>query len=194
MLLSSCPLGVLISKYGMKLIDVEKNNINHSSYRLYIGKKNRSTPISDEAQIRIDSMRLEEFNEAYETDKPYKSFCENIERNKKEMIDFLTEQKKKGKKVFVYGASTKGNVLLQYYGITNELIPYAVERNEKKWGLTTLGSNIPIISEEEARGMNPDYFLVLPYHFMDEMLEREKEFTDKGGKFIVPVPSLKIVP
>lgn len=188
------PLEWLFAQHGLKLVDVKKNDINYSSYRLYIGKKNRQTPIAPDAQQRINETRLQEFNEAYDTDKPYKEFCERIEHNKTEILNFLREQKNLGKKVFVYGASTKGNVLLQYYGIDNSLVPYAAERNEKKWGLKTLGSNIPIISEEEARQMKPDYFLVLPYHFIDEMLEREKEFFANGGKFIVPVPNLRILP
>ncbi len=188
------PLEWLFSQHGLKLIDIEKNDINHSSYRLYIGKKNRKTPISDAAQARINQIRVEEFNAAYETDAPYKAFAERIEKNKTEMVNFLKEQKAAGKKVFVYGASTKGNVLLQYYGITNDLVPYAAERNEKKWGLKTLGSDIDIISEQEARDMNPDFFLVLPYHFMTEMLKRETDFIEKGGRFIVPVPELKILP
>jgi hypothetical protein len=85
-------------------------------------------------------------------------------------------------------------VLLQYCDLNEKVIPYAAERNPRKWGTATLGSNIPIISEEEARSMKPDYFLVLPYHFLDEMLAREKEFIDRGGKFIIPVPTVKVVP
>lgn len=188
------PLEWLFDKHGLKLVDIEKNDINHSSYRLYIGKKNRKTPITDAAQDRINRIRLEEFNEAYDTDAPYNAFAERIEKNKEEMVAFLKKQKELGKKVFVYGASTKGNVLLQYYGITNELVPYAAERNEKKWGLKTLGSGIEIISEEDARKMKPDYFLVLPYHFIDEMVKRENEFFEHGGKFLVPVPTLRILP
>lgn len=188
------PLEWLFEQNGLKLVDIEKNDINHSSYRLYIGKRNRRTPITDEAQDRINRIRLEEFNEGYDTDAPYKAFSERIESNKAEMMTFLKKQKADGKKVFVYGASTKGNVLLQYYGISNDLVPFAAERNEKKWGLRTLGSNIEIISEEEARKMKPDFFLVLPYHFIDEMVKRENEFFDLGGKFIVPVPELRILP
>jgi SAM-dependent methyltransferase len=188
------PMKYLFDMHGLKIIDVEMNDINGSSYRFYIGKNSRKTPISEDAQKRIAALQTKEFNEAYDTDAPYERFTKQIEKNKEELIGFLTKAKSDGKKVFVYGASTKGNVLLQYFGITADLVPFALERNEKKWGLKTLGSDIPIISEEEGRAMNPDYLLVLPYHFMNEMLKRETEFTDRGGKFIVPVPTIHLLP
>jgi NDP-4-keto-2,6-dideoxyhexose 3-C-methyltransferase len=110
------------------------------------------------------------------------------------LLFFINQERAKGKKVFVYGASTKGNVLLQYCELNEDIIPYAAERNPRKWGTKTLGSGIPIVSEEDARAMDPDYFLVLPYHFLDEMLVRENDFISRGGKFIVPVPRVKLVP
>ncbi len=107
------------------------------------------------------------------------------------LLKFL---KKEAKLVIGYGASTKGNVILQYCDIGTELLPCLADRNPRKHGARTLGTNIPIISEEEARSMKPDYFLVLPYHFLSEMAEREKEFIAGGGRFIVPVPTVQLVP
>ena len=98
-----------------------------------------------------------------------------------------------GKKVFGYGASTKGNVLLQYCGITKQDIPFIAEVNEDKFGRYTPGSMIPIIPEEEARSMHPDFFFVLPWHFRDNILAREQEFMSNGGKFIFPLPYIDIV-
>ena len=98
-----------------------------------------------------------------------------------------------GKKVFGYGASTKGNVLLQFCGLTEKEISYIVEVNPDKFGKYTPGSLIPIISEEEAKEMNPDYFLVLPWHFKNNILSREKEYIKKGGKFIFPLPEIEII-
>jgi hypothetical protein len=190
---SLSPMEYIFQKCGMKLVDVEMNDINGSSYRFYIRKSIGKDPTSD-AINRISKLRLEEFNLALDTDAPYKKFKENLERNKADLLFFINQEKLKGKKIFIYGASTKGNVLLQYCGITEEMIPYAAERNPRKWGGKTLGSNIEIISEEDARKKMPDYFLVLPYHFLDEMLIREKEFIDRGGKFIVPVPTIRLVP
>lgn len=187
------PLEYLLSKCGMKLVDVEMNQVNGSSYRFYI-RKNAGPEPTSEAFKRIARIRFDEFNMALDTETPYREFKENIERNKNDLLFFINQEKAKGKKVFVYGASTKGNVLLQYCELNEELVPFAAERNPRKWGARTLGSDIPIVSEEDARAMNPDYFLVLPYHFLDEMLRRENEFISRGGKFIVPVPYVKLVP
>ncbi|MEI7430548.1 MAG: class I SAM-dependent methyltransferase [Betaproteobacteria bacterium] len=187
------PIEILLRKCGMKLVDLEMNFVNGSSYRLYIRKLSGQDP-SVEASKRIARARFEEFNLALDTDVPYKKFKENIERNKNDLLFFIKQERAKNKTIFVYGASTKGNVLLQYCDLNEEIIPYAAERNPRKWGTKTLGSNIPIISEEEARALKPDYFLVLPYHFLDEMLVRESEFIERGGKFIVPVPTVKLAP
>ena len=100
----------------------------------------------------------------------------------------------KGKKIHIYGASTKGNVLLQLFGIGKDLIDAAAERNEWKYGHRTPGTNIPIISEQESRESNPDYYLVLPWHFKEEFIKREKEFISKGGKLIFPLPQMEIYP
>lgn len=190
---SLAPMEYIFKRCGLKLVDVEINNINGSSYRFYI-RKNTGPDASEDGIRRIAKLHFEEFNMALDTDEPYKTFKKNIERNKSELLFFINQELSKGKKIFVYGASTKGNVLLQYCGIDEKIIPYAAERNPRKWGTKTLGSNISIISEEDARTMMPDYFLVLPYHFLDEMLVREKDFIDRGGKFIVPVPTVRLMP
>jgi hypothetical protein len=190
---SLAPMEYIFKRCGMKLDDVEMNNVNGSSYRFYI-RKAAGPDATVEAVRRIAKVRFDEFNMALDTDEPYKKFKENIERNKSDLLFFINQERVKGKKIFVYGASTKGNVLLQYCGLNEEIIPYAAERNPRKWGTKTLGSNIPIISEEDARAMKPDYFLVLPYHFLDEMMVREKDFIERGGKFIVPVPTVKLMP
>ena len=93
----------------------------------------------------------------------------------------------------VYGASTRGNTLLQYYELNSELILAAAERNPEKWGKKTVGSQIPIISEKQARSEKPDYFLILPWYFVEEFVKRENEFLQNGGKFVIPLPEFKIV-
>ena len=120
-------------------------------------------------------------------------FKERIDANKEKCVNFLKQEKEKGKVIHVYGASTKGNVILQYFGITTELVDYAAERSPDKFGRYTVGTWIPIISEEESRKMNPDYYLVLPWAFFDEMYERESEWRSQGGIFLVPFPDFRIV-
>ena len=102
--------------------------------------------------------------------------------------------KASGKTVHIYGASTKGNVLLQLFGIDRKLIDAASERNEWKFGHRTPGTNIPIISEENSRAQKPDYYLVLPWHFRNEFVEREQAFINNGGKLIFPLPDVEVYP
>jgi hypothetical protein len=102
-------------------------------------------------------------------------------------------EKSKGKIICGYGASTKGNTLLQYFGLDNTLIDAIAERSPYKFGHKTIGTNIPILSENDVRKMKPDYMLVLPWHFKESILAREEEFTSKGGKFIFPLPEIEIV-
>ncbi len=105
----------------------------------------------------------------------------------------INKNNKLGKKIFLYGASTKGNTLLQYYGLTNKDIPYAAERTKTKWGKYTIGSGVKILSEKDARKLKPDYFFVMPYGFINEFIKREKKWIKSGGRFILPYPRFKIV-
>ena len=122
-----------------------------------------------------------------------KKFIERVQKNKKVCLNFLKQSQKKGKKVFIYGASTKGNTLLQYYGINSKIIPYASERSPEKWGKYTIGTGIKIISEKKARYLNPDYFFVTPWGFIKEFVKRESKWLKKGGRFILPFPKFKLV-
>src|SRR5207248_8255972 len=111
-----------------------------------------------------------------------------VKRIKSEVVEFVKQQVNQNKKVFVYGASTKGNTMLQYFGLDNSLIAAAAERNHEKWGKVTVGSRIPIVSEAEARAAKPDYFLILPWHFVEEFRVREMDYLSSNGRFIVPLP------
>ena len=108
-------------------------------------------------------------------------------------MNFLEKAKKQNKTIALYGASTKGNTLLQYYGITPKLIKYAAERSRHKWGKYTIGSGLKIISEQEWRKLNPDYFYVMPYRFINEFIKREKNWLNKGGRFLLPYPKFKTI-
>ena len=122
-----------------------------------------------------------------------KKFIKRTIHNKNKTLNFLKKEKKKNKKIFLYGASTKGNTLLQYYNLDSSIIDFAVERSPEKWGKYTIGTGIKIISEKKARELNPDYLFVMTYGFINEFLKREKKWLKNGGKFLLPYPNFKII-
>ena len=174
----------------MRIIDVQMNAINGGSFAVTASKKSASyksnTPI-------INWMLQQEDDMGLDTPKPYREFEERVFKHRKNLTDLVNALVADNKKIFAYGASTKGNVLLQFCGFTTAQIPYVAEVNESKFGSYTPGTNIPIISEKEAHAMKPDYFLVLPWHFKNSILEREKEYIANGGKFIFPLPEIEII-
>jgi len=176
----------------MKIFKISFNDINGGSIRCYATHKESSHYFIPENYKLMNDIRQKEFDLELDTDKPYVAFQYRIEKVKKELHDLLLKLKQEGKRVHIYGASTKGNTILQWCDINNMLVDYAAERNPDKYGATTLGTNIPIISEAESRAMNPDYYLVLPWHFKEEFVEREKEALEKGTGFIFPIPTIDI--
>jgi len=170
-------LKYLFETNGLEMFKIEENNVNGGSYRIFC-RHYKGTGVKFEEKYTLSDIL---------------AFAKRIEDNRRRCVEFIKAEVSKGKKVYVYGASTKGNVILQYYGLDNTLISAAAERSAEKWGKYTIGSWIPIISEEEARKANPDYFLVLPWAFFDEFYRREKEWRLRGGKFIVPLPKFRIV-
>lgn len=170
-------LKYLFEKCGLKIFKIEENEINGGSYRIFC-KKNIKKSITYKEKTSLKDIR---------------KFIKNVKINKEKCISFIDQAIKKNKKVFVYGASTKGNTTLQYYNLDQTKIPYAAERSPEKWGKYTIGSGVKIISEKEARKINPDYFLVMPYGFINEFVKREKNWIKKGGRFILPYPKFKIL-
>jgi hypothetical protein len=189
----------VLSEANFKVVDVELNDTNGGSFKLYIKKKSsnmnlfHTAPYRDVCEVRVNSLISWEDQLKLTDCDTWTLFFNKINKLKQETIDFLKQEKSKGKVICGYGASTKGNTLLQYFGIDNTLVDAIAERSSYKFGYKTVGTNIPIISEDEMRKLNPDYLLVLPWHFIAEFVEREKEFLTKGGKFIVPCPEFKIV-
>ena len=182
----------ILAKGDMKIFKISFNEINGGSIRCYATHKDNSKHDKKENYQLINEIRHKEFDLELDTDKPYVAFQNRIEKLKVELHDLLVKLKLEGKRVHVYGASTKGNTILQWCDIDKNLVECAAERNPDKYGARTLGTDIPIISEADSRAMNPDYYLVLPWHFKPEFLEREKEALDKGTGFIFPVPKIEI--
>ena len=189
----------LLKKAGLKIVDCQLNDVNGGSFRIYIKKKKSdvstfaTAPYRDVCNVRVESLIKWEKGLKLDKEEIWLDFYNRIEALKKETVDFIKAEKAKGKVICGYGASTKGNTLLQYFGLDDTLIDAIAERSHYKFGLKTIGTNIPILSEEDVRAMNPDYMLVLPWHFIAEFVKREDEFLSKGGKFIVPCPNFQII-
>jgi hypothetical protein len=190
----------LFEKHSLKIVDCDLNDTNGGSFRIYVQKNIAeedsfgTTPLRSVCDFRVKAI-LDYENNHYDISnlQLWKEFGDRIEALKQQTVDFIKQEKAKGKIICGYGASTKGNTLLQYFNLDNTLIDAIAERSPYKYGLKTIGTNIPILSEEEVRDMNPDYMLVLPWHFIKEFVKREDEFLSKGGKFIVPCPEFEII-
>jgi len=180
----------IVGAAGMKVIDVQMNAINGGSFAVTAAKKASSMPSNDAV---INWLLGQEERMGLGTPRPYRDFEERVYRHRADLTRLLRTLVADGKRVLGYGASTKGNVLLQFCGFTDKDILAIAEVNPDKFGAFTPGTHIPIISETEARAMNPDYFLVLPWHFKDGIVAREQEFIAKGGKMIFPFPEIEIV-
>lgn len=184
-------LQYLFKSHELEIIDIETNNVNGRSYRIYARPKGGSVKPKTGAKERIEDVKESE-KHLHETG-AYVKFVSKIQTSKRLTVRFVKDKILEGKKVWVYGASTKGNVLLQYYGLDHSLIEGASDRSPEKWGKYTVGTRIPIYSEEHARKVNPDFFLVLPYAFIGEFLVRERTWRDGGGKFIIPLPKFEVL-
>jgi NDP-4-keto-2,6-dideoxyhexose 3-C-methyltransferase len=183
----------LIAEAGLEVVRGELNSVNGGSIRLFIGRAGR-LETAPEDERALQELRIREFELALDSPEPYERFRMNAEKVRDDLAETCRRLIADGKTIHVYGASTKGNTILQYAGLDSSTIPYAADRNPDKWGSETIATRIPIISEEESRAMRPDYYLALPWHFLDEFLEREKEHLDRGGRFIVPLPEVGIIP
>ena len=178
---------------GLKIFNVSLNNINGGSIRCHATHVDNFTYKKELFLQNIQNLHKEEFDLELDTDKPYRNFQDRVNVHKEELLNLLKKLKGQGKRIHIYGASTKGNTILQWCGIDDKIIDYAAERNPDKFGARTLGTDIPIISEAESRAMNPDFYLVLPWHFKQEFIEREKETLERGIGFIFPLPIIEII-
>jgi NDP-4-keto-2,6-dideoxyhexose 3-C-methyltransferase len=192
-------LEYLLDLHGFSVVDAQLNDVNGGSIRAFI--RNRAADqnaFGDEAYRKLAADRVSRLRESeaelgLDGATPYREFAERVQGIKRQVCDFIKDQVAQKKKVFVYGASTKGNTMLQYFGLDNSVIKAAAERNPDKWGMVTVGTRIPIISEAEARAARPDYFLVLPWHFIEEFKARERDYLSSTGKFIVPLPQFVLI-
>ncbi|MBA3669041.1 MAG: class I SAM-dependent methyltransferase [Sphingomonas sp.] len=181
----------ILEAADLKLVDVMMNNINGGSFAVTAMKKNSSEILPNHAVINW--MLEQEERMGINTPKPYRDFEERVFRHRDDLVRLIRALRADGKTVLGYGASTKGNVVLQFCGFTTDDIPAIAEVNPEKFGRVTPGTRIPIISEVQAHAMKPDYYLILPWHFKEGILRREKEYLNSGGKFIIPFPEIEII-
>jgi hypothetical protein len=179
----------MTKRVGFKILDVQLNSINGGSFSVTVAKASSthrentsalSSILDDEARCGLDSLAV------------YREFSDNVFRHRDALMSRLQEMVTQGQRVLGYGASTKGNVILQFCGITPKLLPAIAEVNSDKFGCFTPQTLIPIISEREARASNPDVFLVLPWHFRCNIIERERGFLQSGGKLLFPLPAIEL--
>jgi len=183
-------LNLILKKNSLKVFNVELNDMNGGSIRFFISHiKSKFKENYKNIEI-IKKIEKKYFNNFVQN---LTKFKKNIFKSKKELKNFVKKSKREKKKIHLYGASTKGNIILQYCKINRNDISFAADRNIQKWGKETPGSKIPIISEKISRIQNPDYYLVMPWHFKKEILKREKSFLKKGGKLVFPLPKLNII-
>jgi len=183
----------LFAEAGLEVVRAQLNDVNGGSIRLFAGHAGGQRPRPQDAAA-LEALRASEAELELDTPAPYDAFGRRVAAVKDDLLRLLEGFKADGKRVHIYGASTKGNTLLQYVGLDTGLIECAADRNEDKWGSETIGTHIPIVSEAESRARRPDYYLALPWHFLTEFLERETEFLAGGGTFVVPLPDVHLAP
>ena len=180
----------LTDQVGLEILDVALNDVNGGSFSVMAAKVGSPHQANRAA---VDAILAQEDRLGLDTLAPYAAFRERVFQHGKDLTAFIRQLGSEGKLVLGYGASTKGNVILQFTGLTVADVPFFAEVNPDKFGSFTPGTLIPIISETEARAMQPDYFLVMPWHFRENLVGREQAYLQTGGKLIFPLPEIEVV-
>ncbi|MBI1245271.1 MAG: methyltransferase domain-containing protein [Alphaproteobacteria bacterium] len=180
----------ILDAAGLRVIDVEQNAVNGGSFAVTAARKGSRWKAND---LIVDWMLEQEERMGLGTPRPYRDFEERVYRHRSDLVRLVSRLAEAGKKIVGYGASTKGNVILQFCGLGPRHIAAIAEVNETKFGRVTPGTHIPIVSEADAKAMNPDFILLLPWHFKDGILRHEEAYRQRGGKFIVPFPEIEIL-
>jgi C-methyltransferase C-terminal domain/Putative zinc binding domain/Methyltransferase domain len=174
----------------LRMLDVQMNAVNGGSFGVTVAHRASAQPSN---AVMLDWLLEQEDRMGLHTPRPYRDFEERVFRHRRDLTRLLQALRSAGKRILGYGASTKGNVVLQFCGIGRDTVEAIADVNPDKFGALTPGTHIPIVSEAEARAMKPDYFLVLPWHFKEGIVQREQEFLAAGGKMIFPFPEIEVV-
>lgn len=180
----------ILDRADFTIVDVQMNAVNGGSFAVTAAKRGHRLPAN---RVVTDWILEQEERLGLATPRPYRDFEERVFKHREDFRRLLHSLTADGKTIVGYGASTKGNVVLQFCGITDKEVVAIAEVNPDKFGAYTPGTHIPIISEAEARAMKPDYFLVLPWHFKDAIVQREEAFLAQGGRMIFPFPEIEII-
>jgi len=179
----------ILAAHGLTIFDVEELATHGGSLRIYAKHPEDATkPIT----ARVGELRAREENAGLTRMRTYLAFSEKVQETKRKLLEFLIKVKREGKAVCGYGAPGKGNTLLNYCGIRTDFLDYTVDRNPYKQGKFTPGTHIPIFSPDRIRETQPDYLFILPWNFKDEIMEQMSYIRDWGGKFIVPIPEVRV--
>jgi NDP-4-keto-2,6-dideoxyhexose 3-C-methyltransferase len=180
----------MADRVGLKIVGISTNDINGGSISVIAARKEAPYP---EAAALIAKFLHDETAVGLGTLAPYHEFARRVAAHRLKLRDFLGQARRDGKVVFGYGASTKGNVILQYCNLTARDLPHIVEKYSAKYGRLTPGTRISIIPEAEAYVRRPDYMLVLPWYFREEIIAREQAYLQQGGALVFVLPDLEVV-
>ena len=180
----------IMEEVGLEVFDIEENDVYGGSFRIFVKKKgNEKFPLTE----RYAEILKKEIDGGIFEQKTYDDFMKRVKKSCNDLRALCKKIKSEGKNIWIYGASTKGNTILQYCGIGNEYIVAAADSNNFKVGKYIIESDIPIKTEEEMRIAKPDYLLALPYSFVEGFIKREAKLVEEGTKFIIPLPEVKII-
>jgi hypothetical protein len=180
----------IFAAHGLTLFDVEEIPTHGGSIRIYARRKEDTTkPVGSKAV----EMRNHELAAGFDRMETYSTFGEKVKESKRSLLEFLIQAKRSGKKVVGYGAPGKGNTLLNYCGIRTDFVDFTVDRNPYKHGKFLPGTHIPIFSPEKIVETKPDYVLILPWNFKDEIVKQMSVIREWGGKFVVPIPTVTVI-
>ena len=188
---SLASLEPLLARHGLEAADVETNEVNGGSFRVYVTHRG-AAPAPRECRYRVEAMRIRERSLALGSAATYLEFGRRVDEIGERLVRWIDWERVQGRSVSAYGASTKGNTLLQVFGLEYPRLRSAAERNPEKFGKYTVGTWIPIVSEAEARS-HAGAFLILPWHFLADIEERERDFVRHGGKLVVPLPEPMVI-